>query len=150
MVQHFFTAASGRIGPIKIMGNLNEYPDKFKRITCRSNLTEDQKLDSYLGGLMEEFAWDVRLFHLRTVLEAIRLAKIKEMSIRSNSKAGTVGSKLQKGITTLTRGQGAYQDQRGILGKMGYKFQSRMSPTELEEHKQESLLLLSQKNFKWA
>lgn len=68
---------------LKQKGSLNEYQEKFEKISCRSKLTEEQKVDCYLGGLKEEIAWDVRLFNPRTVLEATRLAKIKEMSLRS-------------------------------------------------------------------
>lgn len=71
---------------LKQVGKLDEYQDKFERIACRSNLSEEQKLDCYLGGLKEELAWEVRLFDPKTILEATRLAKIKELSLLSATK----------------------------------------------------------------
>lgn len=66
---------------------------------------EEQKLDCYLGGLKEELAWDMRLFNPSSVLEATRLAKIKEISLRSCGKIGLTRSNVKKGITTGARTQ---------------------------------------------
>lgn len=76
---------------LKQKGSLDEFQEKFERISCRSNLTEGQKLDCYLGGLKAKLAWEVKLFNPRTVLEATRLAKIKEMSLKNTVKFGALG-----------------------------------------------------------
>lgn len=99
---------------------MNEYQERFEKISCRSNLTDEQKLDYYLGTLKEELAWDVRLFNPRTVLEATRLAKIKEMSLRSNGRMGATGSEEKRGVMMATRTPATYQDQKGVLGKPRY------------------------------
>lgn len=44
---------------LKQKGSLIEYQERFDKIACRSNLTEQQKLNCYMGGLKEEIAWDV-------------------------------------------------------------------------------------------
>lgn len=76
---------------LKQTGNLNYYQDKFERISCRSNLTKDKKLDCYLSGLREEIAWDVRLMSPRNVLEANKFAILEGLSIKSNTKGGNGG-----------------------------------------------------------
>lgn len=110
---------------LKQIGSPNDYQDKFERITCRSNLTEEQKLDCYLRGLKDELAWDVKLFNPRTVLKAIRLAKVKEISLRSTVKTGTQGYEFKRGAAAPARVIGGIQDQRGVLGKPGYKFKKK-------------------------
>lgn len=35
---------------LKQTGSLSDYQEKFERIACWSNLTEEQKLDCYLGA----------------------------------------------------------------------------------------------------
>lgn len=129
---------------LKQTGSLSDYQEKFEKISCQSNLTEDQKLDCYLGGLKEELAWDVRLFNPRTVLDATRLAKIKEMSIWSVTKTGFEPG---KGVTAGVKGQTVPQDQRGILGNPGYRFQSKMTPAELDEHRSKSLCFFCHEKF---
>lgn len=62
---------------LKQSGKLSDYQERFECISVRSDLSETQKLDCYLGGLKPEIAWDVRLFNPRTVLEATRLARIE-------------------------------------------------------------------------
>lgn len=132
---------------LKQTGSLGEYQEQFERISCRINLSEEQKLDCYLGGLKDEIAWDVRLFNPRTVLEATRLAKIKELSLRSNTKTGTGAPEIKKGTYMTPRASGAIQEQKGILGIPGYRFQSRMSPAELEEHRSKSMCFFCHEKF---
>lgn len=74
------------------------------------------------GGLRDELAWDVKLFNPRTVLEAARLVKVKEMSLKSTVKWGMHSYDFKKVAATQARGIGANQDQRGALGKPGYRF----------------------------
>lgn len=76
---------------LKQNGKLSEYQERFERISCRSDLTETQKLDCYLDGLKPEIAWDVRLFNPRSVLEATRLTQIKECNMNSTFKEGLAG-----------------------------------------------------------
>lgn len=132
---------------LKQRGTFSEYKEKFERISCRSNLSEEQKLDCYLGGLKEELAWDVRLFNPRMVLEATRVAKIKEMSLRSISKGGLTRNETKKGAMLANQNQGTSQDQRGILGKPGYKFQSKLSPEKVEEHRNKNLCFFCHERF---
>lgn len=132
---------------LKQTGNLSDYQEKFEKIACRSNLSEEQKLDCYLGGLKEELAWDVKLLNPVTVLEATRLAKIKELSLRSCSKTSAGIFEPRKTSITTARNQGAHQDQKGILGKPNYKFQSKMTPAELEEHRNKSLCFFCREKF---
>lgn len=107
---------------LKQKGNLNEYQEKFERIACMSNLTEEQKLDCYLGGLKEEHVWDVRLFNPRSVFEATRLAKIKEMRLKSFNKMGVMSYDPKKGPGAVVRSQPNQHEQKGILGKLRYRF----------------------------
>lgn len=64
----------------------------------------------------------MRLFNLRTVLEATRLAKIKEISLRSASKIGVRMIEPRKGNVTSVRFQEALPalDQRWVLRKPAY------------------------------
>lgn len=82
---------------LKLKASLNEYQERFDKISSRSNLTEEQNLDCYLGGLKEELAWDVRLFNPRSILEVKRLAKIKEMSLQSNGRVRAMRSQAKRG-----------------------------------------------------
>lgn len=132
---------------LKQKGSLSDYQERFGKIAYKSKLTEEQKLDCYLGGLKDELAWDVQLFNPRMVLEATRLAKIKEMSLRSGNKAGVTGSEFKKGIMSSSRVQEQHQDQKGILGKPSYRFQTEMSPAELEEHRAKNLCFWCHERF---
>lgn len=129
---------------LKHTGSLNDYQEKFERIACRSNLTEEQKLDCYLGVLKDELAWDVKLFNPRTVLEATRLAKVKEMSLNSTVKWGMQSYDFKKGAATQSRVTGGNQDQRGVLGKPGYRFQTKMTPVEIDEQRAKNLCFFCQ------
>lgn len=110
---------------LKQTGSLNEYQENFDRISCRSNLSEEQKLDCYLGCLKDEIAWDVRLFNPRTVLDTTRLAKIKEISLRCSSKGSTTSLETKKGTATAWRTAGTGQDQRGVWGSQDLPFSPR-------------------------
>lgn len=72
-------------------------------------MTKEQKLDCYLRGLKDELAWDVKLFNPRTVPEASRLAKVKEMSLKSTVKMGTQGYEFKKGSVVPTRVTGLFK-----------------------------------------
>lgn len=128
---------------------MTEYQEKFEKISCRSKLTEEQKLDCYLGGLKDELAWDVRLFNPSTVLEAARLTKIKEMSLQSTSKTGVMVAEFRKGNLNVARTQEAQQpsDERGVLGKPSYRFQTKMTTTELEEHRVKNICFFCHERF---
>lgn len=55
------------------------------------------------------------------MLDATRLAKIKEMSLRSNAK--TIGSVVEsKKSAYVPKGTGSSQEQKGILGRPNYRF----------------------------
>lgn len=51
---------------LKQSGKLSDYQERFKRISCRLDLSETHKFDCYLRGLKPKIAWDVRLFNPRT------------------------------------------------------------------------------------
>lgn len=104
-------------------------------------------MDCYLGGLKEELAWDVRLFNPRSVLEATRLAKIKEMSLKSFSKMGIISFEPRKGLGVVVRSHTNQQDQKGILGKPGYRFQTKMTPAEFDEHRAKNLCYFCHDKF---
>lgn len=116
---------------LKQTGKLSDYQERFERIASRSDLSEAQKIGCYLGGLKSEIAWDVRLFSPRSVLEATRLARIKELSLGSTIKGSIMNMGNKRGPSSGAVNTNLGQDQKGILGKPNYKFQSKMTPNEL-------------------
>lgn len=103
--------------------------------------------ESYLGGLKDELSWEVRLFNPTSVLDATRLARIKEISLRSCSKVALGGIEPRRTMTSAARIQGPANDQKGILGKHGFKFQSKLTPVEVDEHRSKNLCFFSHERF---
>lgn len=67
---------------LKQTGDLCDYQESFEKLACQCDLTKTHKLSYYLGGLKHELALDVKLFHPNTLLEATKLAKIHELSMK--------------------------------------------------------------------
>lgn len=67
--------------------SLAEFNVRFDSIAAKLNLPEDYLVDAYIGALRDEIADSVRLFNLRTLLEARRLARVQEIGVnRKNAK----------------------------------------------------------------
>lgn len=53
----------------------------------------------------------------------------------------------QRGAVVLPRNVGPVQDQRGVLGKPGYRFQTKLTPTEIDEHRTKNLCFFCHERF---
>lgn len=73
------------------------------------------------------------------VLEATRLARIKELSLGSIVKGSIINMGPKRASASGTVNTNTGQDQRGILDKRNYKFQSKMTPNEFDEHRAKGL-----------
>ncbi|XP_057417585.1 uncharacterized protein LOC130711837 [Lotus japonicus] len=142
-------------------GSLDEYQEAFDNLIGRTELTEGQKLQCYLGGLNAELSNGVKMFAPRTVLEATRMAKLQERSFEL----------LQKRMVPVSRGYGNWSEkknvsvlpekkafqtdkkaqndntQKSILGKPNYTFQKKLTPKELDEHRAQNLCFFCHEKY---
>lgn len=89
----------------------------------------------------------MRLFNPRAVLEATRLARIKELSLGSTIKGSIMNMASKKGSAPGNVSVNSGQDHKGILGKPNYKFQSKMTPNEFDEHRAKGLCFFCHERF---
>jgi hypothetical protein len=72
------------------VGELEEYKSQFEVLANRvHDLPEHHKLSCFLGGLKAKIRFLVRMFNLKTLIEAHSLAKIQEENILNNSKGSS-------------------------------------------------------------
>jgi hypothetical protein len=72
------------------VGELEEYKSQFEVLANRvHDLPEHHKLSCFLGGLKAKIRFLVRMFNLKTLIEAYSLAKIQEENILNNSKGSS-------------------------------------------------------------
>ncbi|XP_057453401.1 uncharacterized protein LOC130745246 [Lotus japonicus] len=141
-------------------GNLEEYHEAFDNLACRTELSESLKLQCYLGGLNPELCTGVKMFGPRTLLEAMRIAKLQERSLvllhkKSNPVTKTFSNWFEKkGVTsTMVEKRGSDRklvgenNQKGILGKPNYTFQKKLSPKEMDEHRAQNLCFFCHEKY---
>ncbi|KAI5398153.1 hypothetical protein KIW84_063808 [Lathyrus oleraceus] len=63
-------------------GSLEAYQESVDNLVCRTTLTEYQKLQCYLGGLQQELCNGMKMFTPRMVLEATRMAKLRNFPLK--------------------------------------------------------------------
>ncbi|XP_057442060.1 uncharacterized protein LOC130733807 [Lotus japonicus] len=140
-------------------GTLEDYQEAFDTLAARTDLSEPQKLQVYLGGLCAELSNGVKMFAPRTLLEATRIAKLQERSIELLQKR-TVSGVRSTGAWSDKRGNSSFvekklpekkpggdSNQKGILGKPNYTFQRKLSPKEMEEHRAQNLCFFCHEKF---
>lgn len=77
---------------LKQVGLLEEYKTQFDTLAIRvHDLPDFHKLSMFLGGLKEEIRLPVRVFNLKTLVDAYSLARIQEETILSNRKLSRTG-----------------------------------------------------------
>nr|CAJ00278.1 hypothetical protein [Lotus japonicus] len=141
-------------------GNLEEYHEAFDNLACRTELSESLKLQCYLGGLNPELCTGVKMFGPRTLLEAMRIAKLQERSLellhkKSNSVTKTYSNwSERKGVAPVTVEKKAIErktvrenNQEGILGKPNYTFQKKLTPKEMDEHRTQNLCFFCHEKY---
>lgn len=64
-------------------GTVQEYHDQFDALASRLNLSEEHLLSCYVGGLEQEIQMVVRMFNLKSVQQALCLAKLQEAGVKA-------------------------------------------------------------------
>jgi hypothetical protein len=73
---------------VKHVGSIAEYKALFETLAHRIlGLSEIHKLNCFLGGLKDDICLPVRMFNLRTLMDAYSLAKIQEEYLVSSRKS---------------------------------------------------------------
>ncbi|GKD44856.1 hypothetical protein Tco_1269501 [Tanacetum coccineum] len=63
-----------------------EYQDPFDTLLCRVNISEENAVCMYLGGLPTKLEMSVRMFRPKTLTEAYRLTNLQEGTLEAVKK----------------------------------------------------------------
>ncbi|KAF2286791.1 hypothetical protein GH714_030373 [Hevea brasiliensis] len=61
--------------------NLQDYWNSFNKLYSKARVQEEQALNFFLNGLVDELQLVVRMFKLKTIADAYNLAKLQELTV---------------------------------------------------------------------
>ncbi|XP_042067267.1 uncharacterized protein LOC121810570 [Salvia splendens] len=68
---------------LKQKGKLQSYMDIFDELYPRAGIREDQALNFFLSGLIDELQMSVRMFRPKSLAEAYSLAKLQDLTVKA-------------------------------------------------------------------
>jgi hypothetical protein len=78
----------GTLSKLKQEGSLEDYKTRFKALALKvQRLPEEHKLSCFIGGLRDEIRLSVRMFHLKSMVDAYSLARIQEEHVLNSTKS---------------------------------------------------------------
>jgi hypothetical protein len=76
------------LSKLKQEGSLEDYKTKFNTLALKvQRLPEKHKLSCVMGGLKDEIRLLVRMFNLKSLLDAYSLARIQEECVMNTAKS---------------------------------------------------------------